>query len=562
MPSNTKLTLHLHFQLFNFMKLHLLLLLFFAQTAAAQKLKKADKTTLANLKNHIAYLADDKLEGRRTGTNGEKLASAYLVEQYKKNGLQPRGDNGSYLQAFTVNDGKMVSPSSHVFINDYDLKINEDYFPFVFCPNTSLQATTATALHETGNPWFWDLKETLEQNKNNPHFDIKDAIKTRADADAKKGATALLIYNSSSINDDLKFEPKSKDANTAIPVIYISKNTAARFFKDETATLDVKIKIAITEKMRTGYNVVAYKDNAAKHTIVIGAHYDHLGYGEDHNSMHTGDAAIHNGADDNASGTAAIVEMSRLLQQKQYSNCNYLFVSFSGEELGLYGSKYFTENPTVSLNAITCMINLDMVGRLNDSSRTITIGGYGTSPMWSSLINTGDSYFKIKIDSSGSGPSDHTSFYRKDIPVLFFFTGLHTDYHKPTDDADKINHTGTLQIVKYICSITENVSKQDKLPFTKTREAAMGTKTSFKVSLGIMPDYTFSGNGVRADGVSEGKLAQKIGLKAGDVLTQLGNYKFADVQSYMEALSKFKKGDATTLKILRDNKEMNFDIVF
>lgn len=545
------------------MKYLLVVLWLSVHVVQAQKLKKADKATLANLKEHIVYLASDKLEGRRTGTNSEKLASQYLVEQYKKNGLQPRGDNNDYLQAFTVNDGKMISTSSHLFINEYDLKLNEDFFPFVFCPNTSIQATTAAALHETGNPWFWDLKETLESNKNNPHFDLKDAIRTQARADAKKGATALMVYNSSNIADELKFEAKSKEESTPIPVIYISKNTASRFFKDETATLDIKLKVAITEKQRTGYNVVAYKDNGAKLTVVLGAHYDHLGYGEDHNSMYTGtDVAIHNGADDNASGTAALLEMSRLLQQKQYNSYNYIFLSFSGEELGLYGSKYFTDHPTIALDAVTCMINLDMVGRLNDSSRAITIGGYGTSPVWGSLINIADRYFKIKIDSSGSGPSDHTSFYRKDIPVLFFFTGLHTDYHKPSDDADKINYNGTLQIVKYICSLVEALGKQDKLPFTKTREQAMGSKTSFKVSLGIMPDYTFSGSGVRADGVSEGKLAQKIGIRAGDVLVQLGNYKFTDVQSYMEALSKFKKGDATKLVIVRDNKEMSFDIVF
>ncbi len=203
-----------------------------------------------------------------------------------------------------------------------------------------------------------------------------------------------------------------------------------------------------------------------------------------------------------------------------------------------------------------------MVGRLNDSTHGLTIGGYGTSPTWGEMITEKDDYFKIKFDSSGAGPSDHTSFYRKDIPVLFFFTGVHGDYHKPSDDADKINYTGELKIVRYLYRLIESANKKGKLPFTKTRETTASSKNSFKVSLGVMPDYTFSGGGVRIDGVSEGKLAQRIGLKAGDILLELGEHKFSDVQSYMQVLGKFNKGEATKLKIKRGTEELVFDIVF
>jgi Zn-dependent M28 family amino/carboxypeptidase len=210
--------------------------------------------------------------------------------------------------------------------------------------------------------------------------------------------------------------------------------------------------------------VIGYIDKGASTTVILGAHFDHLGYGEDGNSMlRTKEHLIHNGADDNASGTAALIELGRLLKNSKLDRNNYLFIAFSGEELGLFGSKYFVENPTVSLNNINYMINMDMVGRLNDSTRVLTIGGYGTSPEWSSLINTKNKKpsFVIKVDSSGTGPSDHTSFYRKDIPVLFFFTGLHADYHKPTDDFDKINYKGELEVVNYIYSIIEK-EKQGK----------------------------------------------------------------------------------------------------
>ena len=270
---------------------------------------------------------------------------------------------------------------------------------------------------------------------------------------------------------------------------------------------------------------------------------------------------IHNGADDNASGTAALIELAKKLKKSSYKKYNYLFVSFSGEELGLFGSKYFTDHAGLDLKTVNYMINMDMVGRLNDSTHGLTIGGYGTSPTWGNIINTKNNYFKINVDSSGSGPSDHTSFYKKDIPVLFFFTGSHKDYHKPTDDADKINYQGEVKIIQYIENIIAQTNKLDKLAFTKTREVSMG-KSSFKVSLGIMPDYTFSGNGVMVDGVSENKPALKAGIKTGDVITQLGPHKCSDVQSYMDALNKFNKGESTKVKLVRGKEEMEVVVTF
>lgn len=539
------------------------LLVFTTQLAAAQKLKKADKAVLADLQSHISYLADDKLEGRRTGSAGEKLAYEYISAQFRKNGLLPKGDNGGYIQEFPVNEGKVIDPASYFMINGNKLEAEKEFFPFIFSPDKKIETQTAVALSESNNCWFWDLKEVLEENKNNPHFDLANAISARIKDVAKKGATALVIYNTSAISDELKFEPKAKPEMSAIPVIYISKAAKEKYLKDETSTIDLKFNTIISEKKRAGHNVVGYVDNGAATTIIVGAHFDHLGYGEDHNSLFTGSTPqIHNGADDNASGTAAMIELGKMLKGSKLKNSNYLFIAFSGEELGLFGSKYFTDHPTIDLTKVNYMVNLDMVGRLNDSTHGLTIGGYGTSPAWGGLINTSDKYFTIKFDSSGTGPSDHTSFYRKDIPVLFFFTGVHSDYHKPSDDADKINYMGELQIVKYIYNIIDATGKKEKLYFTKTREAAAAGKSTFKVSLGIMPDYTYSGEGVRVDGVSEGKMAQRVGIKAGDIVIQLGDHKFTDVQTYMGALSKFNKGDSTKVKVKRGNEILEFDITF
>jgi len=540
-----------------------ILLVLLAQTTVAQKLKKKDKVVFTNLQKHISFLADDKLEGRRTGTNGEKLAYEYISSEFTKAGLTAKGENNTYLQAFEVNEGKEVNKPTHLIIDGNDLQLDKDYFPFVFSPNKSVEAATAIALPERGTLHFWDLNEVLEENKNNPHFDIQDALKTKVSSATKKGATGLIVYNTSTINDDFKFETKAKTETTAIPVVYVQKGIANKFFKDETVTHDIKINIDIRNKVRTGHNVIGYIDNAAVNTIIIGAHYDHLGFGEDHNSLFIGTTpAIHNGADDNASGTSAMIEVSKLIKAANLKKYNYLFIAFSGEELGLYGSKYFTEHSTINLSTANYMINLDMVGRLNDSTRGLNIGGYGTSPTWGEMFNAKDNYFAIKFDSSGTGPSDHTSFYRKDIPVLFFFTGVHSDYHKPSDDADKINYTGQLKVVNYIYDIVVATNKKEKLSFTKTREAATSAKSSFKVTLGIMPDYTFSGSGVRVDGVSDGKIAQKVGIQTGDVVEQLGDIKFTDVQGYMGALGKFKKGEASKVKVKRGDKELWFDIIF
>lgn len=540
-----------------------ILLVLLAQTTVAQKLKKKDKLVFTNLQKHISFLADDKLEGRRTGTKGEKLAYEYISSEFSKAGFTAKGVNNTYLQAFEVNEGKEVNKPTHLIIDGNDLQLDKDYFPFVFSPNKSVEAATAIALPERGTIHFWNLNEVLEENKNNPHFDLQDALKTKISSATEKGATGLIVYNTSTINDDFKFEAKAKTETTTIPVVYVQKDIANKFFKDETVTHDIKIKIDIGNKVRTGHNVIGYIDNGAVNTIIIGAHYDHLGFGEDHNSLFTGTTpAIHNGADDNASGTSAMIEVSKLIKAANLKKYNYLFIAFSGEELGLYGSKYFTEHSTINLSTANYMINLDMVGRLNDSTRGLNIGGYGTSPTWGEMLNAKDNYFAIKFDSSGTGPSDHTSFYRKDIPVLFFFTGVHSDYHKPSDDADKINYTGQLKVVNYIYDIVVATNKKEKLTFTKTREAATIAKSSFKVTLGIMPDYTFSGSGVRVDGVSDGKIAQKVGIQAGDVVEQLGTIKITDVQGYMGALGKFKKGEASKVKVKRGDKELWFDIVF
>jgi len=528
-----------------------------AQKGKSPKLNKAEKTIVASLQSHIAFLANDKLEGRRAGTNGERLAMEYISQKFHETGIQPKGTNGFY-QPFEIYDGKQINPTTHFIINGNDLHPGKDFFPFPWSSNISMEALPAIAVQEADMPWVIDLKESLEENKDNPHFDLTEYIRGNAKKAKEKGASAIILYNTSAIDDQLQFNSKDKSEKLEIPVVYVTKEGSKNFFSDPSATLDIKLKVDVGDKKRTGHNVVGYIDNGAARTIVLGAHFDHLGYGEDGNSMlRTGEKLIHNGADDNASGIAALIELAKMLKDKKIKNSNYLFIAFSGEELGLHGSKYFVENPTIDLKNVNYMINMDMVGRLNDSTKTLTVGGYGTSPQWASFIPVNDrkSPFVIKIDSSGTGPSDHTSFYLKDIPVLFFFTGLHPDYHKPTDDFDRINYTGELQIITFINNIIIATNQQNqKLVFTKTRETQTGTSARFSVSLGVMPDYTFPGSGVRVDGISEGRPAQKAGMKAGDIIIQLGDYNVSSLENYMQALGKFKKGDNTKVKFKRGDE--------
>lgn len=548
---------------------YLFLFLFIAGCSAQKKTTKNEALLVDNLKAHIQYLADDKLEGRRAGSNGEKLAMEYIADQFKSIGIEPKGTDG-YFQAFEINEGRQINPGTIFTLNGDQLSAGADFFPFPYSASKKLEAKPAIAVQEPDMPWFYDLKEVLDENKNNPHFDLNDYIYKNSKKVIDRGASAIIIYNTSATDDKLVFNPKDKMETLSIPVIYLSKDVARKFFKDASESIAISLAVSIGEKKRNGHNVVGYINNNAANTVILGAHFDHLGYGEDGNSMmRTGEKQIHNGADDNASGTAALIELSRLLKTSEAKNNNYLFIAFSGEELGLFGSKYFVENPTIDLKKTSYMINMDMVGRLSDSSRALTIGGIGTSPVWAEVLPINQpagamtrSAFAFKYDSSGTGPSDHTSFYRKDIPVLFYFTGLHSDYHKPSDDFDKINYNGQSMIISHIYGLVESMNTKPKPVFTKTREAQTSTNTAFRVTLGIMPDYTYSGAGVRADGVTEGRPGFKAGLKTGDIIIQLGDNVVNSMETYMQALGKFKKGDKTKVKYKRGNETLEAAVEF
>ncbi|MEL6811314.1 MAG: M20/M25/M40 family metallo-hydrolase [Bacteroidota bacterium] len=319
------------------------------------------------------------------------------------------------------------------------------------------------------------------------------------------------------------------------------------------------VKPSVGDSMSKGRNVVAYIDNKAAHTVAIGAHFDHLGMGGE-GSLYREGEAVHNGADDNASGIAVMLQLAERLKEQHTAN-NYVFIAFSGEELGLLGSNYFVKNSTVPIEKITYMLNFDMVGRLNEEN-TLAVHGVGTSPIFKqTLFANNNQGLNIAEYESGTGPSDYTSFYIADIPVLSFFTGQHEDYHKPGDDVEKLNYEGMALITNYTMNIIEDLNDNEKLVFRKTKNESEEVP-SFKVALGVVPDYLFTGEGMRIDGVSEDKPAQRAGLLKGDIVKKLDTIQVTDMMSYMKALSQYDVGKKCLVTIDRSGEMIEVEVEF
>ncbi|MBI2968945.1 MAG: M20/M25/M40 family metallo-hydrolase [Bacteroidetes bacterium] len=367
---------------------------------------------------------------------------------------------------------------------------------------------------------------------------------------ATKGEQMAAQYIQKNFHE-MKLMPKGKN-NSYLYDFTFKKNPNPH----DTSTVDIPV--------RKGINVIGFLDNKSEYTVVIGGHYDHLGKGGDGGGSleANSEGMIHNGADDNASGTAGVLELARYFTaNNRTEKFNFLFICFSGEELGLYGSKKFCDSPTVDLKTINYMVNMDMIGRLSDSTHKVVVYGVGTSTDMIPLLDKIPSDLKIIKDSSGIGPSDQTSFYLKDIPVLHFFTGQHKDYHKPSDDADKINYDGEKKILEYIVQFIEETEKLPKMKFTPTRSKQEDTPR-FKVTLGIMPDYTFEGKGVRVDGVTKGKPASNAGIEKEDIIIQLGEKKTENMMDYMKALAGFAAGDSAEAVVMRKGQEVKLRVKF
>jgi len=550
-----------------FARLFTTTLVFATLFSAAQKPRFKEKRTAKRVKKHITYLASDELEGRATATDGEYLSAKYIANQFEQLGLSTFVEN-SYFQIMGVPKLRMAQEATSLNLGGREYELFTHFYPISLSKN---QADYQGAAINVG---YGIEDEKLERNDyagksvegqaviinidlpggTHPHskFVAWSGLEKRVNHAIAKGAKAVILYT---VNEDLK--PNGSLAksthNAGIPVVFVEQEL------DPLDGLDVTIHIDILMMTSDGHNVLGYIDHGAEHTVVVGAHHDHLGHGQLGGSLAERVGDIHNGADDNASGTAALIELAREVKKhpKRFSNNNYLFIAFTGEEQGLKGSKYFVNSGLLPAEKISYMINMDMVGHLDSTQKTLIINGVGTSPSWNKAIENVDystkKIAKVKTTESGIGASDHTSFYLNDIPSVHFFTGQHQYYHKPGDDVEIVNFGGEAFVISYICRMMMLMDQEETVEFTKTKDENQG-KMSFKVTLGIMPDYVYDGEGLRVDGVKEGRVGYKAGLDKGDIIVAVGDKKIENIQDYMSVLSSLEKGTKTTLTIRRGDE--------
>jgi len=529
-----------------------------------------DLTVQEQFKKHITYLASDELEGREAGTESEKKAAQYVAKEFRQIGLNPKGTDG-YFQQFNFMMGKIYG-ENEVRNGDTELAIDDDFFPLNYSGNGLATGEVVNAgfgieapdLSYSDYTDIGDVSGKIVQfsvsspDGIHPHSEYIDYhnVRNRVKLAESKGAVAVILTNEDPNASDPKKDYTEKMAKVSIPVIFISKTK-------KLSGSEVTIRVELKDDERQAQNVVGYIDNGRENTIVFGAHFDHLGYGIHGGSLYRGEEMIHNGADDNASGTSMLIELSREISKSTLTSTNFLFIAFSGEEKGLLGANYYTKNPTIDLEKVDYMINMDMVGRLDTADYNLAINGVGSSPSWEAVLNEQvQDPISIVTSESGVGPSDHTSFYLADIPVLHFFTGTHENYHKPSDDEPLINYNGMEMVYNYILRISTSLDQEEKLAFTKTKDSESRSAPSFNVTLGIVPDYMYDKGGVRVDGVSDGKPGDAAGLEKGDIVMKLGDYDTDDMYAYMEALSKLNKGDKVSAEIKRGDEIIILEVQF
>ena len=584
------------------------------------------QTAEQNLRKHVEYLASDKLEGRRTGDQGAADAAAYIAKEFAKYKLKPgySASRSTFLQPFPYVAGVALGGENWLSIRnahtnaEYKMSVGTDWTPLGYSPNADI-APSPLALAGYGISSaelnYDDYAGLDAANKlilifdgtpdaGNPHSGFaRFNIHTKASIAKDKGARALVVI---APTDDFKSDPLTRLTfdrtlgETAIPVAVISRAQAAKLLevKDVTALVELEkwfankkagpepkfkwpftttsLKINLLKKTVDAHNVIGIlpgTDPQLKNeAIIIGAHYDHLGHGGS-GSLAANSTDIHHGADDNASGTSAILELARMFAKEKKNKRTIIFMAFSGEEEGLLGSKFYVNNPAWPLDKTIAMINLDMVGRLKENK--LTVGGIGTATEWNEAIkrrndimfDNGNGYgvgkkFELQLNEDGFGPSDHSSFYGKKIPVLFFFTGTHNDYHKPSDTFEKINYEGLVLITNYVAEIAKAVDESPTKPtYAVAKSSGQMGQVRMSVSLGTIPNYGDSTDGMIIDGVRDGSPAAKAGLKAGDKVVKLAGKDVRNAMDYTYVLGSMKAGEEYEVEIVRGTERMTLKVI-
>ena len=622
---------------------NLALVLSLAISAALAQQPSSSTPSVNRLQQIIAYLASDALEGRRTGTPGANDAAHYIAGEFSLLGLRPglqmarpartRGENrAQFLQPFpyvaSVELGKNNLIAFDPERGPDDLTgftVGKDWMPLGFSSNGGAQgaATVFAGYGISSAELKYDdyavsnVKDRVAivfegtPDGDNPHGQFAQAgqIRFKAAAARAAGARALLIIASEDrLSDDRLSRLAYDNAGEAgIPSALISRQMASRVLGDlaglqkiadarssnrrSSTGRNLSVIVEIVRRESPSFNVVGILPGAdpklKNEAIVIGAHYDHLGYGGEGSGSLSATTGIHHGADDNASGVAGLLELARLLAtQNPKSRRTIVFIAFSGEEEGLIGSSYYVNHPIVPLANTVAMINMDMIGRLKE--RKLIVGGVGTASEWRSMIDSVNTStrppstniqatlriagepvaatdpkanFLLTLNEDGYGPSDHSSFYAKHVPVLFFWTGNHEDYHKPSDTADKINYEGEARVVSFVASVIRDIDRSDKRPtYAVAKSESQGRTMGFRVYLGTIPNYADSNDGLKLDGVRDDSPASKAGLQAGDKIVKMAGREVKNVYDYTYALGEMKAGQEYEVEVLRGSERLTFRI--
>lgn len=583
------------------MKKQLLIIASFALLTGC--IKYNPEITVDELKTNIGFLASDSLKGRMTGSKEIQSAANYLAGEFTKIGLTPLGDSSTFLKNYKFIGSTNIDKSTFLKSNSDSLNLFADFTPLAFSADASgdnVEVVFAGFGAEAPEKKYNDYGKVEAKDKvvivlkslpeeNNPHseFGSYSSQRSKTRLAQQAGAKAIIFVNG--FDDDStdqlsKFE-YDRAASQSIPAYSVKRSIVNKWLKSankpDLTTLEKSIasslkpnsfvvsnlKISFASKINfvtaPAFNVVALLPGSdsvlAKEYVVIGAHYDHWGMGGNGSLYRGKEPQIHNGADDNASGTAGVIEIAQALAgAENHPKRSVIFALFSGEELGLLGSEALAQNFPVPISQVTTMINFDMIGRM-DSTRKLIIHGMGTSPEFKPLLDSLNKEFKFNIafKDDGFGPSDHSSFYTKDIPVMFFFTDLHSDYHRPTDDADKINYTGEKELLDYALKAVLTVTDQPVKPvFTKVKSSSQGRSMGFKVSLGLIPDYAAEVKGMKITAVNPGSAAEKAGLKGNDIIVKLGDNKIENIYDYTGILGTLVAGKTINLVYIRDGKEI------
>ncbi len=555
--------------------------------------------------DHIAYLASDELEGRKPGTPTGDQAADYIADHFNQLGLTLLGEGGK--QYFNVITSVALGPDNSFSAPGIEAIAGENYTPTAFSSSASVTAGLSFvgygfqiesdtlnwddyASVDVKDKWVMILRGTPENEAPSSKFDKYSSLRHKLLVARDHGASGVIFVNGTTFDAedeliDLRIERNLSQAT--LPVVHIKRELADQLLAasaqtvseleaklDEELTsqsLDLDIELSITTEVVqqevTTQNVIALLPGSdpvlRDEYIVLGAHYDHLGWGgKGSGSRRPDTSAVHNGADDNASGVAAVLELAeKLALGKKAPKRSILFMAFGAEEMGLLGSKFFTSNPLIDKTQIKQMLNLDMVGRLNPNKPTLTIGGTGTGLGMEAFLmdHAINREFQLSTTPDGYGPSDHAAFYVEDIPVLFFFTGITEEYHTPADDVETINISGEKAIADYAYDLIADLSVRDET-FTFQEAGPKGPPKGGKrgkVKMGIIPDFAAANaNGFLLGGVVPGGPAARSGMHSGDVMIALEGRSVMNVYDYMSRMAEVKPGQRVTVEVMRGDEKL------